>query len=247
MSSNRRRLLRLLICLLAPIALYAQTAVHGGCGEIPRQDALPFLCAPATSEILAQEEPDSVILLNLPRGTTLRVAVDEKVRIAKPGQAVSATVTEPVYAFDQTVIPAGSAVTGRVTDIDAVPAKKKVLSYVNGNFSPSHGYDLEFDSVILPGGERRKIATSVSPGIVAAVHLVAGGANAKKRNAAAREAQNAKQEAENRVHDTLDEIKAPGKMHRLKEMVLRQSPYRRQYLEPGTRFYVSLTEQLDFG
>lgn len=104
MSSNRRRLLRLLICLLAPIALYAQTAVHGGCGEIPRQDALPFLCAPATSEILAQEEPDSVILLNLPRGTTLRVAVDEKVRIAKPGQAVSATVTEPVYAFDQTVI-----------------------------------------------------------------------------------------------------------------------------------------------
>jgi len=29
-------------------------------------------------------------------------------------------------------------------------------------------------------------------------------------------------------------------------MLLGQSPYRRQYLESGTRFYVSLTEQLDF-
>jgi len=247
MFSDRRRLLPLLICLLAPIALCAQTAVRGVCGEIPREDALPFLCAPPTSEILSHEEPDSVILLNVPAGTTLRVAVDQKVRIAKPGQAVSAKVTEPVYAFDQAVIPAGSVVTGRVTEIDAVPAKEKVLSYVNGNFSPSHEYDLEFDSVILPGGERRKIATNVSPGIVEAVHLVAGGANAKKRNAAARAAQNAKQEAQTRVHDTMEEIKAPGKMHRLKEMLLGQSPYRKQYLEPGTRFYVSLTEQLDFG
>jgi hypothetical protein len=36
-------------------------------------------------------------------------------------------------------------------------------------------------------------------------------------------------------------------MHRLKEMLLAQSPYRKQYLEIGTRFYASLTEPLDFG
>jgi len=59
--------------------------------------------------------------------------------------------------------------------------------------------------------------------------------------------ENAKAEAKDKVHETVDEIKAPGKMHRLKELVLAQSPYRRQYLEAGTRFYASLTEPLDFG
>jgi hypothetical protein len=52
-----------------------------------------------------------------------------------------------VYAFDQTVIPAGSVVTGRVTNIGPVAAKTKILSYVNGNFSPFPTYELEFDSV----------------------------------------------------------------------------------------------------
>src|SRR6266700_5164347 len=89
MFSDRRRLLPLLISLIAPITLYAQTAVRGGCGEIPREDALPFLCAPPTSEILAHEEPDSVILLNVPAGTTLRVAVDETLPLANPRPAVS--------------------------------------------------------------------------------------------------------------------------------------------------------------
>jgi hypothetical protein len=64
---------------------------------------------------------------------------------------------------------------------------------------------------------------------------------------AERTAENAKQEAKTKVQDTLDEIKAPGKMQRLKEMMLAQSPYRKQYLQPGTRFYASLTEPLDFG
>ena len=160
---------------------------------------------------------------------------------------MSAKLTESVYAFDQTVIPAGSVVTGRVTNIGPVAAKTKIWSYVNGNFSPFHTYELEFDSVTFPSGERRKIATTVSPGIAEVVHLTVGNGKEKKRNLAQRAAQNAKSEAGAKVHDTLDEIRAPGKMQRLKEMLLAQSPYRRQYLQPGTRFYASLTETLDFG
>jgi len=169
------------------------------------------------------------------------------VRIAKAGQPVTGKLTEPVYAFDQIVIPAGSAVTGRVTSVHSVPALKKTMSYINGNFSPVHEYDLEFDSLTLPGGEQRKISTSVSPGIAQPVHLVAGGATEKKKNAAARAAENAKMEAEGKVHDTIDEVKSPGKVERLKEMLLAQSPYRRQYLKAGTRFYASIAEPLEFG
>jgi hypothetical protein len=247
MLSDRRRFLPVLIFLIAPIALQAQTAVRGGCNEIPREDALPSVCAPPTSETIAPSVPDTVILLKVPAGTALRVAVDQKVRIATVGQVVSGKLTEPVYAFDQAVIPAGSVVTGKVTSIHAVPGMRKAMSYVNGNFSPYHEYELEFDSVTLPSNERRAIVTTVSPGIAQVVHLVAGGTKQKKTNAAERAVGNAKQEAKTKVQDTMDEIKAPGKMQRLKEKVLAQSPYRRQYLEPGTRFYASLTEPIDFG
>jgi hypothetical protein len=36
-------------------------------------------------------------------------------------------------------------------------------------------------------------------------------------------------------------------MHRLKEFVVAQSPYRRQYVQPGTRFVAELNGPLDFG
>jgi hypothetical protein len=122
--SDCRRFLSILI-FLAPISLSSQTVLRGGCNETPREDALPFLCAPSTSEILEPKAPDSVILLKVPAGTTLRVAVDHRVRIAKLGQTVSGKVTEPVYVFDQTVIPAGSVVTGRVTSIDPIAARER--------------------------------------------------------------------------------------------------------------------------
>jgi hypothetical protein len=246
MFSDRRRFFPFLVFLTVPVALPAQSTVRGGCSEVPREDALPSVCAPPTSETMAPAVPDSVILLKVPAGTALRVAVDEKVRIAAVGQVVSGKITETVYAFDQAVIPAGSEVTGKVTSIHAVPGMRKAMSYANGNFSPYHEYELEFDSVTLPDKERRAIVTTVSPGIAQVVHLVPGGMK-KKPNAAQRQIENAKTEAKAKVNDTLDEIKAPGKMHRLKEMVLAQSPYRRQYLQPGTRFYASLTEPLDFG
>jgi hypothetical protein len=241
-----RRPLFLLLLVAMPIAVQAQTTAGGGCSEIPREDALPFLCAPPTSETLTQAPADSVILLKVPAGSSLRVAVDQKVRISKTGQPVSGKVVESVYAFDQAVIPAGSMVTGKVTSIHSISAVRKTMSYMSGDFSPFRSYELEFDAVVLPSGEHRQIVTTVAPGINQPVHLVAG-ENQKKKNAAEREVQNAKAEAKAKVQDKVDEIKAPGKMHRLKELVLAQSPYRRQYLEEGTRFYASLMEPLDFG
>lgn len=246
MFSDRRRFFPCLVFLAAPAVLHAQTAVRGGCNEVPREDALPSVCAPPTSETMAPSVPDSVILLQVPAGTALRVAIDQKVRIATVGQEVSGKLTEPVYAFDQPVIPAGSEVTGKVTSIHGVPGKRKVMSYVNGNFSPFHEYELEFDSVTLPNKERRSIVTTVSPGIAQVVHLVPGGTK-KQPNAAQRQIEGAKAEAKAKVNDTMDEIKSPGKMQRLKELALAQSPYRRQYLQSGTRFYASLDEPLDFG
>src|SRR5258708_35621743 len=120
------RELSLLPAFLVPINTYAQTAPTAGYPEIPREDTLPTLCVPPSSETAEQQTPDSVILLTLPAGTALRLAIDQKVRIAEPGQAGSGKITEAVYAFDQPVIPPGSQVIGPVTSIDPIPRSGKV-------------------------------------------------------------------------------------------------------------------------
>jgi hypothetical protein len=234
------------VLMLAPLGALAQNYLPGGCAQVPIEDASPSLCAPPTSKTTAPAAPASTIELKVPAGTPLRIQLDEKVRIKTPGQLVSGKLVETVYAFDQPVIPAGSEISGRVAKIEPVAKWKRVQSYMNANMTPPHAYQLDFDSVILPGGEHRKLLTTVSPGTAEVVHLVAS-AEQKKKNIAARKADEAKQEAEAKVHDTIDEIKAPGKMDRLKQMILAQSPYRKQYLQPGTRFSAVLNEPLDFG
>ena len=234
------------VLVLAPVGALAQNYLPGGCAQVPLEDASPSLCAPPTSETTAPATPLSTIELMIPAGTPLRIQLDEKVRIKTVGQSVRGKLVETLYAFDQPVIPAGSVVTGRVAKVEPIAKWKRAQSYMNANLTPPHAYQLDFDSVILPGGEHRKLLTTVSPGTAEVVHLVAS-AEQQKKNIAARKADEVKQEAEAKVHDTVDEIKAPGKMERLKQMVLAQSPYRKQYLQPGTRFSAVLNEPLDFG
>ena len=76
MFSDRRRFCPFLFFLAVPIALPAQTTVRGGCSEVPREDALPSVCAPPSSETQALPAPDSVILLKVPAGTALRGDLD---------------------------------------------------------------------------------------------------------------------------------------------------------------------------
>jgi hypothetical protein len=70
---------------------------------------------------------------------------------------------------------------------------------------------------------------------------------AKRKNAAAQAVDSAKQQAKDRYHQTMTEIKSPGRMHRAKQYLLAQLPYRRQYLEPGTRFDADLEAPVNFG
>src|SRR5262249_5049457 len=64
---------------------------------------------------------------------------------------------------------------------------------------------------------------------------------------AKQEAQGSVQEAKDTLHRAEDQIREPGRMHRLQQFFAEQLPYRRQYLAEGTRFYASLNEPLDFG
>jgi hypothetical protein len=228
------------------------------CAEALPEDDLSSLCVPSSliEEDVCPPAAESVakISLNLPNGTPLRIALDQRTRVNHPGEIVHGRVVETVYAFDQPVIPAGSIASGRIVSIAPVPGVKRTLAYANGNFSPFHKYEVSFERLTLPDGRELPIKTTVSPGTSEVVHLVSNPDKAKQKNAAGRAADNAKQaakgkiaEAKQEAHETWQRVAAPGKMHRIKQFLVSQSPYRRQYLEPGTRFVADLDAPLDFG
>jgi hypothetical protein len=242
----------------APEAPQRQAAQYvPACDEAPREDAMVSLCAPPSSaeeSRAAEVEPaaPATIPLTIPTGTPLRIALDQRSRINHPGEVVHGKVVETVYAFDQQVIPAGSVATGHVKSIASVSGLRRAMAYANGDFSPFHRYEVTFDMVTLPDGTQRPITTTVMPGTAEVVHLVSN--PAKQKGAAGRASDRAKSEAKGKIQEAKEQAReswgkltAPGKMHRLKEFLLAQSPYRRQYVQPGTRFVAELEAPLEFG
>jgi type IV secretory pathway VirB10-like protein len=240
----------LLFVAAAPGLAYAQQTAVAGCPEVPREDALPFLCAPPTSEVEEASAAPVQIRLTVPEGTPIRIALDQRARIAHVGQPVHGKVVEPIYAFDEQVIPVGSTVTGRVTRIDPVPARVRAFAYSSGNFTPFHKYQVTFDELTLPNGKVLSIKTATTPGTAEVVHLVANKAKQseeKRKNAATRAASEVKQEAQAQIHSDIEQIKSPNIMQRLEAMIYAQSPVHRQFLEKGTRFNAKLEQSLAFG
>jgi hypothetical protein len=230
-----------------------------GCEEAPREDALVALCAPPSAAgeapaARAESLMPATIALKIPRGMPLRIAVDQKVRISHSGEVVHGKVVETVYAFDQEVIPAGSVATGHVKSIAPVSGLKRTMAYANGDFSPFHKYEVTFDTLTLPDGKQMPITTTVMPGTADVVHLVSNPAKQAQKGVAGQATDRAKAEAKGKIaeakaqaHEGWQKLTAPGKMQRLKEFTLAQSPYRRQYVQPGTRFVAELDAPLDFG
>jgi hypothetical protein len=260
--------LSLLLCTSAALSQSVPTPAQGepesaqkvsGCDEAPREDALVALCAPPSSEErLAEADVVPIapasIPLTVPTGTPLRIALDQRVRISHPGEVVHGKVVETVYAFDQEVIPAGSIATGHVKSIAPVSGVRRTMAYANGDLTPFHGYEVTFDAVTLPDGRLLPVKTSVMPGTAEVVHLVSNPAKQQEKGVAGRATDRAKTEAKGKMAEAKQQARegwakltAPGKMHRLKEFLIAQSPYRKQYVQPGTRFVAELEDPLDFG
>jgi hypothetical protein len=187
------------------------------------------------------------IPLTVKPGVPISVELVKSVRIKKPGAPLEGRVVEPVYVFDRMVIPAGSEVRGRVVKIDPVPRGRRARAIANGDFTPFHHATFEFDTLELKGGERMRIDTTVSPAAQNVVRLVAGGEKKKKEGAAHAKAAEVRRQMEAQKNQTLAEIKAPGKLHRLKALLEAEMPYHRQVLPAGTRFTVELKAPLKLG
>jgi hypothetical protein len=130
----------------------------------------------------APQEPVAQIVV-VPAGTTLTVRLGEAVgsKISSPGQPFTATVATPVEVGGQTIIPAGSAARGVVTDAKplgrfkggAVLQIKLNSITVNGR---EHSIDTSAVTRAAKGkGKRTAVLTGGGAGLGAIIGGLAGG------------------------------------------------------------------------
>ena len=202
----------------------------------------------------AAESPKNLpsIPLTVPVGTPIKVVLSQDVRIQKEGQPIHGKTAEPIYAFDKLLVPAGSAVTGKVAAIDPVSKKARTLAALNADFSPNRGLHIEMDEVTLADGRELPIHVLVSPGSSAILRFVPAstkpqGKVAECETAAKGKIAQVREQIHQQIASVEEQLHAPDKMHRLKRLALAQSPYRPQYLDQGTTFIADVQEPLSFG
>ena len=76
------------------------------------------------------------------------------------GAPVEGKIMESVFAFDREVLPAGSAVTGRVTAVHSVNKWQRFRAMVGGDFTPLRNALVEFDGVTLSDGKELPLHTA---------------------------------------------------------------------------------------
>ena len=74
-------------------------------------------------------------------------------------------IIESVFAFDREVVPAGSSVTGKVSQVQPVSKWQRFRAIVNGDFTPLRNAQVEFDSLTLPDGSKLPLHTVETMGL----------------------------------------------------------------------------------
>ncbi len=180
----------------------------------------------------------------------VQVALDKEVRIRKVGQLISGHVVEPVYAFDKLVVPVGTIVTGQITKIGDVSKGKRTLDALDAEFTPARSIDVEFNEFILPDGKHLPIHTRVTPGSGQVIEFVAAASQDKKKgvaDAAAEKAKEAKEDAKREWDSAMQQVREPGKAHKLERYTMAQLPVHPQYLDAGSVYLAELQQPLNFG
>src|SRR5437868_5509496 len=89
----------------------------GGLGQV--LTTRPAETPQPSSAITTPSQPQA-IPLTVPAGTPLKVALEKELRVRRVGQELRGKLTEPVYAFDKLVVPAGTELVGKVAAIEGV-------------------------------------------------------------------------------------------------------------------------------
>lgn len=199
---------------------------------------------PATNIPTENAPVQHTVALTVPKGTPLQIALDGEVRIKREGQPLQGHLMQPVYAFDRLVLPLGTRVQGHISKVGRPGGKQLIWSILNADFSPSRPIEATFDQIVLADGRRLPLHTVVVPGSGQVIRLIdSGPAKTGAKGALSAKMDEAKQEWQ----QAMQQIKEPGKMHRVFRLGLAQLPVHPQYIDAGTLYYAELQEPLNFG
>lgn len=192
------------------------------------------------------------IHLVVEKGAPMWLALDKALPAKHAGEPVEAQLIEPLYAFDRVVVPAGSQVLGRVTEVTPVSGNVRRRAILAGDFTPLREAHITFDTLVLKDGTRLPLQTKVSAGLPEVVKLESQSSDSKKHQSQVSEMKDqARQEIEARKREAMAVLKEPDKMDRAKAAVkaraLAMLPYHSQTMPVGTRFDAELLAPLDFG
>jgi hypothetical protein len=201
---------------------------------------------PETPQPIIKENID----LTVPKGAALHVVLDREIRVQKVGQPIHGHLIEPVYTFDKLVLPVGTEVTGQLSEIESVSAGRRTLAALDANFTPTRVITVEFSELSLADGRHIPIHTSVVPGSGQVIRFVTAAENRKKKgvkDAVTEKERRAKQEARRQFDSAMQQVKEPGKLHRVKRYAVAQLPVHPQYIDAGTVYFAELGKPLEFG
>jgi hypothetical protein len=200
----------------------------------------------ASKAILKKETID----LTVPRGTALQVVLDREIRIQNVGQPIHGHLVEAIYTFDKLALPIGTDVNGRILQIESVSAGRRTLAALDANLTPTKQITIEFTELSLADGKHIPIQTSVVPGSGQVLRFVTAPENQKKKgvkDTLTEKERQAKQEAKRQFDSAMQQVKTPGKLHRVERYAVAQLPVHPQYIDAGAVYFAELTKPLEFG
>ncbi len=188
----------------------------------------------------------------IPSGSPLRLYLTKRLP-KRLGEPVHAKLLEPLFAFDRQVAPAGCEVLGRVVRLEPVTKMKRTFAILGGDFTPLHQAEVQFDTLLLPGGRSVPLDTVSSIGLNTIVPLHPRKARAPAAQnggilgTGKRQAQAQIDAAKAKMQGIADMVRGPGKKDLLEDYLVTKLPYHPQWVKRGTRFDAELRQPLAFG
>ena len=170
-------------------------------------------------------------------GTKVRVAIIQRTKL-KVGAPIQSRLMEPIYVENQLAIPAGALLEGNIVSIHPAPPSKRLDAKFHGDFTPLGEPVIDFIELSLRNGEHYPIAVEVGGGPGTTLYFRSASEGQKSIVRRMWEGVVGKK------NSTINTVKAPGRMDRLKGYFWSQMPYHPQSVQEGTQYEASFSKEL---
>jgi hypothetical protein len=217
--------------------VFAWASITGASAQLITPQAQP----------LAPEKFNEYVPIHLvvARGAVLQIALDREVRVRKVGQTISGRIMQPVYVLDHKVIPVGTLAIGRISGIEEVKARARLLSALNADFTPPRKVTVAFDQLVLPDGSHLELHANVVDGSGQVVRFSI--ANEHKSNLVKDALALKMAQARAQWQSAMLQVESPGRMHLAVRYAVTQLPVHPQYIDAGALYSAEVSQPLDCG